>query len=74
MAVVNIPGTTVMSMKIQTGVNISGFPVYKTVSFSSIKPDAVDADLYSVGTGLAGLQSHPVAAINRVNTGSLVNQ
>ena len=74
MAVVNIPGTTVMSMKIQTGVNISGFPVYKTVSFSSIKPDAVDADLYSVGTGLAGLQSNPVAAINRVNSGSLVNQ
>ena len=74
MAVVNIPGTTVMSMKIQTGVNISGFPVYKTVSFSSIKPDAVDADLYGVGTGLAGLQSNPVAAINRVNTGSLVNQ
>ena len=74
MAVVNIPGTTVMSMKIQTGVNISGFPVYKTVSFSSIKPDAVDADLYSVGTGLAGLQSNPVAGINRVNSGSLVNQ
>ena len=74
MAVVNMPISTVMSMKIQTGVNISGFPVYKTVSFSSIKPDAVDADLYAVGSGLAGLQSSPVAGINRVNSGSLVNQ
>ena len=44
------------------------------VNYSSIKPDAVEADLYAVGVGLAGLQKNPVAAINRVNTGTLVNQ
>lgn len=74
MAVVNMPITTHMSLKIQTGVNISGFPVYKTVSYSSIKPDAADADIYAVGSGLAGLQSHPVASINRTNVDSLINQ
>ena len=55
MAVVNMPITTHMSLKIQTGVNISGFPVYKTVSYSSIKPDAADADIYAIGAGLASL-------------------
>ena len=73
MAVTNNALTTSMSLKVQTGVNISGLPVYKMVSYSSIKPDALDADVYAVGAALAALQSNPVAAINRTNVGSLVS-
>ena len=74
MAVVKVPQSSTLSLKFQTGVNATGNPVYKTVSYSNTKPAATDADMYAIGQGLGGLQVYPVANIARVDSGNLINQ
>lgn len=73
MAVEKMPQKTALGVKIQTGLNAAGNPVYKTLSFSSVKPAATDTDVYAVGLGLAGLQKYPPVNIARTDYSNLVN-
>lgn len=65
------PGTAVL--KIQDGLNSSGNPVYKTISFAGLKAAAADADVYDVLNGFGNLQTKPVAEIIRNDKNGLVN-
>ena len=74
MAVVTVPQSSTLTVKVQTGLNAAGNPVYKNLNFASVKPSAADADVYAVGVGFAGLQKYPAVNVARVNTDNLVNQ
>lgn len=72
MAVVNIPKSTVMSIKVQTGVSGTGNPVYGFRNYGKVKPAATDSDIFDVAQALAGLQKYAVSSIQRINYGDLM--
>lgn len=74
MAVMKIPQTSTLSIKVQTGLNLAGNPIYKTISYSSVKPAAADADVHAVGVALGALQEYPAIHYIRVESGALVDQ
>ncbi len=74
MAVVKIPQASKLAIKVQTGVNAAGNPVYKVRSLQNLKPAAADSDVYAIGEGLAGLQKDPVSSVARVDESNLINE
>ncbi len=74
MAVVKMPQNGKVVLKVQTGVNSSGSPVYRLRTFTNVKSDVTDADAFAVAEGLAGLQKHTLVDIVRQDLNSLVNQ
>ena len=72
MAVNKVPQGTKLVIKVRTGVNASGNPVFRQRSYSNIKTNAADVDMHAIGTALAGLQKHPVESIFRTDDGQLV--
>lgn len=74
MAVTKVPQTSRLAIKVQTGVNAAGNPVYRQRSFANIKTAAVDSDVFAVAQGIAGLQKDPVNGVSRIDEGDLVNQ
>lgn len=74
MAVVKLPQTSAIVLKLQTGINSAGNPVYKLVKYGNVKSAAPDDALYSVASKLAALQSHQLSSIQRVDTANLANQ
>ena len=73
MAVTKMPQKTSLGIKIQTGLNAAGNPVYKTLGFSNIKAAATDENVYAIGVGLASLQKYPAVVIMRTDNSNLVN-
>ena len=73
MAVVKLPQTSTIAIKLQKGVTTSGSPAYVTRNYTG-KPAATDQDLFDVAVALMGLQSYPVADIARVDNASLVSE
>jgi hypothetical protein len=74
MAVVKMPQSGKLVLKVQTGVNASGSPVYRLRTLANIKSDVTDADAFAVAQSLAGLQQHTLVDIVRQDLNSLVNQ
>ncbi len=74
MAVSNVPQSSRFVVKVQTGLNAAGNPVYRQCNFRNLKVDAAEADVYAAGQGLGGLQTYPVATISRIDEGNLMNQ
>ncbi len=60
-------------LRLESGVNASGNPTYSSRTYSNVKPEAGDQDVYDIAAILAGLQSLPVVSITRVNEVELVN-
>ena len=73
MAIEISASSTSLKLKVQTGVNATGNPVYALRSYNTVKPSAAHTDLFAVGQALAGLQKYPAVAIQRVDSGNLVN-
>ena len=73
MAVVKMPQSSTIAIKLQKGVTTSGSPAYVTRNYTG-KPSATDQDLFDVAQALMGLQSYPVADIARMDNAYLVNQ
>ncbi|WP_378957074.1 DUF1659 domain-containing protein [Pelosinus sp. sgz500959] len=73
MAVNKVPQGAVMSIKVQAGLTSTGGPGYKTLRFSNVKPGTTDADFFEVANAIAGLQSYPLALIERIDTAALAN-
>lgn len=71
MAVVNTPLVSSLRLQVQTGTDDGGKPVYRVRSYSRVKPEAADQDVYDVAQALGELQVHPVNAISRVNENDL---
>jgi hypothetical protein len=74
MAVIKVPQSARMVVKVQTGVNSLGKPVTRLRSFKNVKPDATDADIFAVGQGLSDLQQYPVISIAREDDSDLIEQ
>lgn len=74
MAVVKVPQAARLQIKVQTGLNTSGAPVYRVRSLQNLKNNAVDADVYAVAQGLASLQTHNMVAISRQEDANLVEE
>jgi len=70
-AVVVTPTGSRLSLTLQVGADESGNPVFRTRSYSGVKPSATDQDVFDTAKALAGLQAHPVEEISRVNEVSL---
>lgn len=73
MAVQKVPQKTTLGIKIQTGLNSAGNPIYKTLGFSNVKVAATDDNVYAIGLGLAGLQKYPAVALMRTDSSNLIS-
>ena len=73
MAVNRVPQTSRMIIVLQNGVNAGGEPVYLKRTYKSVKPGAVDADIYEIAQAIASLQKYPLTSISRMDDGNLVN-
>ncbi|OIQ10398.1 DUF1659 domain-containing protein [Neomoorella thermoacetica] len=71
MPVVSTPLATALQLRLQTGTDAAGQPVYRVRSYSRVKPAAADQDVYDVAQAIGGLQVYPVTAISRVNENDL---
>ncbi|MGI6604005.1 MAG: DUF1659 domain-containing protein [Firmicutes bacterium] len=71
MAVQRIPELCQLQLRLQTGTDEGGKPVVRARSFTNVKVNASDQDIYDVGQALASLQIHPLVAVRRIDTGAL---
>ena len=60
-----------LKLKLETGINAKGAATYSTKSFGGINPGLTDDELLGIADGLAGLQSHTLAEVSRVDTAAL---
>ena len=74
MAVIKIPQYGTLTIRVQTGLNAAGSPVYAKRNLTGVKAAATVDNLYAVATGLAGLQKYPLADIIHLENAGLVNQ
>lgn len=74
MAVVKTPQASRLQIKVQTGVNGSGSPVYRVRALQNVKTNATDADIHSIAAGLAALQAHSVVSISRQDDATLIEE
>lgn len=73
MAVIKVPQSSTIAVKLQKGVTTSGSPAYVTRNYTC-KPSATDQDMLDVARALMGLQSYPVADIARVDNAHLLSE
>jgi hypothetical protein len=69
-----MPQAARLQIKVQTGLNASGAPVYRVRSLQNLKNSAVGDSVYAVAQGLASLQQHTVIAISRQDDANLIDQ
>ena len=56
-----------LKLQLDGGLNEKGNPIVKSKTFSKVKNDAVNDNLFSVAESLAGLQEMPLIGIKRVD-------
>lgn len=74
MAASKVPQTCSLGIKVQTGTNAAGSAVYKNLNFSNVKVSATNQEIYDVATGIASLQTYPVAALTNTDHAYVINQ
>jgi hypothetical protein len=74
MAVTLLRNYSRCQIRLQSGVDGGGNPVYVSRMFGRIKPDTPDQDLYDVVQAVLGLQELPVHTIRRLEDGELVEE
>lgn len=65
MALLINPLDSRLQIQVHLGFDDDGKEITRTKSFSRIKDEVSDEDLYEVANALADLQEHPVIAIRR---------
>ena len=60
-----------LKLKLETGTNANGDATCSTKRFGGINPELTDDELLGIADGLAGLQSHALAEVDRVDTSVL---
>lgn len=63
-----------MIVRFKDGVNAKGDDVIKGQRFSKIKVNALDADIFEVGTAIGSLLRFPVVQIVREDENNIVNE
>ena len=61
------PLATRLQLRLNTGLDEDFNPIYRTRSYSNIKTDAVNADLFDLAQDLESLQVHSVNSVRRVD-------
>lgn len=74
MALIYEKNYTRCQVRLQSGVDGNGEPVYVARTFGRIHPDTSHQDLYDVIIGIMNLQSLPVNAVRRLDDGELIQQ
>lgn len=59
--------STRLQLRLRLGFDGSGNPILRTRSYSNIKPNAPNQDLFDTGEELASLQDHDRDVIRRVD-------
>ncbi|HOB21000.1 MAG TPA: DUF1659 domain-containing protein [Candidatus Atribacteria bacterium] len=72
MALESRPLNTRLQLQLDLGQNEDGRRITRTRTYSSIDPEATDQDVYDVAMALAGLQSHGVIAVRKVDQTELI--
>ena len=73
MAVASSPKNSRFTLVQQVGTTLDGKPILRSKSYSNVKWDAADQDVYDVGQALAGLSQHPTLEIARYDNEVLAN-
>ncbi len=60
-------GASRLRIAYSLGVDGNGKEKLKTKTYTSIKPTALDDDVYTVASVLSGLQNNPVVSVGRVD-------
>ena len=72
MAVISNPLASRLQLRVITGQDYEGNPIYRTQSYSNVKSDTSDDDLYSVANALADLQKNELDFIRRIDESILL--
>ena len=72
MAITKVPQAAHIMISYEDGINAAGGTITKSYRLSNVKAAATDADIYSVASGVAGLQSKTVLDISRVDEAKLL--
>ena len=67
MAVIANPLGSRILLRLVVGQDANFNPIYRTRSYSNIKPGATDEKVYEVGNALVALQTHDLEDLRRVN-------
>ncbi len=67
MAVNVTPLNSKLQMRFQVGLNDDGKPIISGKTFSGLKSDALNENVYNTAQNLAGLQVYEIAAIRRID-------
>ena len=67
MAVTVKPLVTRLQLRLNTGLDEDFNPIYRTRSYSNIKTDADNADLFDLAQELESLQVHTINSVRRVD-------
>jgi len=67
MAVTTIPVSARLQLRLYTGLDDNLNPVYRTRSYSNVKPSADNEDLFELAGELGSLQVHTLEAVRRVD-------
>lgn len=60
-----------LKVKFDCGLNDTGKTIVKSRTYSNLKPDATNLDVYNVANALASLQQHPVLEIAKIDNTTL---
>ena len=71
MSVESIATGSTLRIRLETGVDQEGKPIFRNKSINNVKPDATDQELFDMAQVLTGLQRYTVAAVMRVDTAKL---
>jgi hypothetical protein len=74
MAVVSTPQGSTLRLRVQTGEDGSGNPVYRNRSYNKVKSAATDQDVFEVALALSGLQAHTLVRVIRLDEEDLAEQ
>jgi hypothetical protein len=66
-----IPNESRVRVSLQVGTDALGEPIYKSKTFSRMKPAATNDAVYTVIDALMDLQAHPVNDMQRIDYGQL---
>lgn len=62
-----IPVSARLQLRLNTGFDEDLNPLFRTRSFSNVKPAADNEDLYELATGIGSLQVHTLSTVRRVD-------
>lgn len=73
MAVTAMQSSSRLQLRFQVGTDDEGRPVYRSRSYSNVKPGASNQDLYDVGMAFSALQEHVLESVRRIDEAELVD-